>query len=144
MIPNSYSLKEIHTLSCMKTYPDSKVHGANMGPTWVLSAPDGPHVGPMNLAISVSPQLSWLLYNPPFQQPLTQVYWHYNTYLQLSFFPSRRHPVCLCVSHTNCSGEAHWQVVVRNEVFSSDDPRGVTARKTKPPEINDSWGTVYW
>ena len=34
-------------------YPDSKVHGANMGPTWVLSAPDGPHVGPMNLAIRV-------------------------------------------------------------------------------------------
>ena len=26
--------------------PESKVHGANMGPTWVLSAPDGPHVGP--------------------------------------------------------------------------------------------------
>ena len=31
--------------------PDSKVHEANMEPTWVLSAPDGPHVGPMNLAI---------------------------------------------------------------------------------------------
>ena len=31
--------------------PDSKVHGANMRPTWVLSTPDGPHVGPMNLAI---------------------------------------------------------------------------------------------
>ena len=31
--------------------PDSKVHGANMGPTWVLSAPDRPYVGPMNLAI---------------------------------------------------------------------------------------------
>ena len=31
--------------------PDNKVHGANMGSTWVLSAPDGPHVGPMNLAI---------------------------------------------------------------------------------------------
>ena len=30
---------------------DSKVHEANMGPTWVLSAPDEPHVGPMNLAI---------------------------------------------------------------------------------------------
>ena len=36
------------------TFPDSKVPGANMGPTWVLSAPDGPHVGPMNLAIRVS------------------------------------------------------------------------------------------
>ena len=31
--------------------PDSKVYGANMGPTWVPSAPDGPHVGPMNFAI---------------------------------------------------------------------------------------------
>ena len=31
--------------------PDTKIHGANMGPTWVLSAPDGPHVGPMNLAV---------------------------------------------------------------------------------------------
>ena len=35
-------------------YPDSKVHGANMRPTWALSAPDGPHVGPMNLTIRVN------------------------------------------------------------------------------------------
>ena len=31
--------------------PNSKVHGTNMGPTWVLSAPVGPNVGLMNLAI---------------------------------------------------------------------------------------------
>ena len=31
--------------------PDSNFHGAHMGPTWVLAAPGGPHVGPMNLAI---------------------------------------------------------------------------------------------
>ena len=37
----------------IESYPDSKVNGANMGPTWVLSAPDGPHVGPMNLALGV-------------------------------------------------------------------------------------------
>ena len=36
----------------LATTPDSKVYGVNMGPTWVLSAPDGPHVGPMNLAIT--------------------------------------------------------------------------------------------
>ena len=30
---------------------DSKVHVAHMGPTWVLSSPGGPHIGPMNLAI---------------------------------------------------------------------------------------------
>ena len=35
------------------SYQDNKVHEANMWPTWVLSAPDGPHVGPMNLAIRV-------------------------------------------------------------------------------------------
>ena len=29
----------------------SKVHRANIGPTWVLSAPDGHHVGPVDLAI---------------------------------------------------------------------------------------------
>ena len=34
-----------------KTIPDSEVHVANMGPTWVLSAPGGPHVEPINLAI---------------------------------------------------------------------------------------------
>ena len=32
--------------------PDNKVPGANMGSTWDLSAPDTPHLGPMNLAIS--------------------------------------------------------------------------------------------
>ena len=35
----------------MEFIPDSKVHVTNMGPTWVLSAPDGPRVGPMNIAI---------------------------------------------------------------------------------------------
>ena len=36
-----------------------------MGPTWVLSAPDGPHIGPINLAIregtwtAVPPMAGW-------------------------------------------------------------------------------------
>ena len=44
-------------------YPDTKVHGANMGPNWVLSVPDGPHVGPMNLAIRVDIVLVWNITN---------------------------------------------------------------------------------
>ena len=41
------------------TYPDSKIHGANIGSTWVLLAPGGPHVGPMKLAMKVvSPEYS--------------------------------------------------------------------------------------
>ena len=43
--------REILISRIMNTIPDSKVHGANMGPTWDLSAPGGSHVGPMNLAI---------------------------------------------------------------------------------------------
>ena len=31
--------------------PDSKIHGANMGPIWGRQDPGGPHVGPMNFAI---------------------------------------------------------------------------------------------
>ena len=34
-------------------YPDSKVHGANMGPIWGRQDPGGPHVGPINFAIWV-------------------------------------------------------------------------------------------
>ena len=37
----------------LDAFLDCKIHGASMGPTWVLSAPYGPHVGPMNLAIRV-------------------------------------------------------------------------------------------
>ena len=43
------------------SFPDINVHGANMGPTWVLPAPDGPHVGPMNLAIRVAFQATIMM-----------------------------------------------------------------------------------
>ena len=33
------------------TVPDSKVHGANMGPIWGQQYPGGPHVGPLNFVI---------------------------------------------------------------------------------------------
>ena len=35
------------------SFPDNKVHGANMGPIWGRQDPGGPHVGPMNFAIWV-------------------------------------------------------------------------------------------
>ena len=46
----------IHGNSCIILYiseklSSSKIHGANMEPTWVLSAPGGPHGGTINLAI---------------------------------------------------------------------------------------------
>ena len=41
-------------------YPNSKVHGANMGLIWGRQDPGGPHVGPMNFAIWI-PMRSWWL-----------------------------------------------------------------------------------
>ena len=40
-----------YTFICGIRVPDSKVHGASMGPTWGRQDPGGPHVGPMKLAI---------------------------------------------------------------------------------------------
>ena len=45
------------------TYPDSKVHGAHLGPIWGRQDPGGPHVGPMNFAISVHTSKSWPFFN---------------------------------------------------------------------------------
>ena len=42
-----------HSLLQNLTYPDSKVHGAYMGPIWGRQDPGGPHVGPMSFAIWV-------------------------------------------------------------------------------------------
>ena len=42
-------------LRILKWDPYSKVHGSNMGPTWVLSAPGGPIIGPMSFALGDVP-----------------------------------------------------------------------------------------
>ena len=41
----------IHCCVGFRIIPDSKVHGAKMGPTWGRQDPSGPHVGPMNFVI---------------------------------------------------------------------------------------------
>ena len=85
------NLREIKKI--LRDLPGGKVHEANMGPTWVLSALDGPHVGPINLAIraippnTVIPSLNtlpcWLLVwtshnkidNIMGSRPVTCLYW---------------------------------------------------------------------
>ena len=41
----------LFTSSTIDRNPDTKVHGANMGPIWGRQDPGGPHVGPMSFAI---------------------------------------------------------------------------------------------
>ena len=45
-------------LSNLSRSPDSKVHGANMGPIWGRQDPGGPNVDPMKFAIWVT--LTWV------------------------------------------------------------------------------------
>ena len=45
------ALDILHPIKYADSHPDSKVHGANMGPIWGRQDPAGPHVGPMNFAI---------------------------------------------------------------------------------------------
>ena len=47
----NYSWEILHVSLLRDAFPDSKVHGANMGPIWGRQDPGGPHVGPMNFAI---------------------------------------------------------------------------------------------
>ena len=46
-------------MSPLHTFPDTKVHGANMGHIWGRQDPGGPHVGPMNFAIWVRQNISY-------------------------------------------------------------------------------------
>ena len=54
-----------HRTGPMLAHPDSKFHGANMGPIWGRQDPGGFHVGPMNFAILTAKSLL-----PPGTKPL--------------------------------------------------------------------------
>ena len=54
VMPPSTSVAANHHDCGLQCNPDSKVHGANMGPIWGWQDPGGPHVGPWTL-------LSWKL-----------------------------------------------------------------------------------
>ena len=51
----------VHLFAGRHYCPDSKVHGANMGPIWGRQDSGGPHIGPMNFAIWVSRKIQYLL-----------------------------------------------------------------------------------
>ena len=53
MLSAKWSFIVLKSYSDIVNSLDSNVHVAHVGPTWVLSAPGGPHVGHMNIAIRV-------------------------------------------------------------------------------------------
>ena len=85
--------------------PDSKVHGADMGPTWLRQDPGGPHVDPMNLAIwgIICNMRQWT--GPALVQKMNYlnqhrliVNWTLMNQLQLTFNQNARFPSWKCIS----------------------------------------------
>ena len=56
------TLATITGTTILVPYPDSKVHGANMGPIGGRQNPGGPHVGPMNFAVWVDSSYGYQLF----------------------------------------------------------------------------------
>ena len=54
LLPASKQICKLSLIPEKISLPHSKVKGANTRLVWVLSAPDGLHFGPMNLAIGVA------------------------------------------------------------------------------------------
>ena len=54
---DAYLFTKYSTGDISEVIPDSKGHGANMGPIWGRQDPDGPNVGPINFVI-------WVCYAP--------------------------------------------------------------------------------
>ena len=89
-------------LEIIQSVPDSKFRGANMELIWVLSAPDGPHVGPMKLAIRGSMYvvcrdssvcMKHFVHRKNFSLWLLLAY---NTDMQSGKHPGRSSDSCLC------------------------------------------------
>ena len=114
-----------------ESLPDSKVHGANMGPTWVLSAPDGPHMGPMDLAIRAVFFLPWFC-RPQYAGVSEDLLGSYNWWL--STLPSTlcntsmgTTALAMALLQTECQGlfyredanDAGWCLASVESVFSS-------------------------
>ena len=72
-----------------------------MGPTWVLSAPDGPHIGPMNLAIRVDVSTAA---TPPYSpQSLSRTSTHPTMFTQRPrswSWMTDTHPLCFVSVHS--------------------------------------------
>ena len=102
--------------------PDSKVHGANMGPIWGHQDPGGPHVGPINFAIcntlnspkqptaQTLPVVLWslsLLHHKAIHNSTLNFLWnHQNRYCigwDMGVIIKLKHWFMLCLCH--CSAE---------------------------------------
>ena len=104
-------------------HPDSKFHRANMGPTWVLSSPGGPHVGPMNLAVWLtSSNCNWISHTHSLTYIIMCLYFViYATGLKWhgSLKPSLGEDRVRSITHNQCY-YCWWVGVTRSQVINTN------------------------
>ena len=72
----------ISSYTALLHYPDSKIHGANMGPTWGRQDPGGAHGGHVNLSIWIGHALTaLLLWSKQYLLWITIWVFHRNAYI---------------------------------------------------------------
>ena len=81
MVCRMFGVKRLLIVNPIFGYPDSKVHGANMGPIWGRQDPDGSHVGPMNFVIWVQTPVMFesthhYFYQEPIKCPISLRPWN--------------------------------------------------------------------
>ena len=101
--------------------PDSKIHGANVGPTWGRQDPGGPHVGHTNLGIwGIYHRIFrtlWWLYTPSSSINLFQIQQYFN------LFPILETWIRNCLSKTNFKfPRGSWRINTHNEIMDRLDP----------------------
>ena len=93
-----------------------------MGPTWVLSAPDGPHIDPMNLAISDCSLL--LLGGIGLRYILFKTLFRFYPRPVLAFGYCRCRRLCVCVSVCPCVCVNHGLVrTITHHSFKLESPK---------------------
>ena len=104
-----------------RSTPDSKVHGANMGPTWVLSTPDGPHVGPMIFAIRGCYVLLTAIICHPLStcQHKSEGWWEaFYIGMNMKLFITTIRPCSIWITINQCLETIDWLTISRQDVFS--------------------------
>ena len=99
---------------------DSKVHGAIMGPTWILYPPGGPHVGPMNYERYHWNTAGWL--NPPMHTLVIEFICHLppnKLYMTCALYHHRLHSYSRTgiMSSLWCAGTSLCNMVQQMELY---------------------------
>ena len=141
MCPNTWGMDFMAnppTVACrQQTVPDSKVHGANIGPIWGRQDPGGPHVGPMIFAIFGCYAYDQISFQR-ISEPISTLYKDDNSRYRDSYIKKQ----CPSDLHRR---KWHDRVIARELWRISEICERVTPvpKQIETSHLNNSWEEIY-